>query len=229
VVAVAVAVKLYQLRMNSVVNEKNLIREKLKAEILHLKAQINPHFLFNTLNSIYAMARSKSEQTSQAIVQLSHILRYILYEAGSKTVLLADEMKIIQDYITLQKLRFGNRIQLNFHYQLHDERCMIAPLLLLPLVENAFKHSNDPEAKIDMEIRTTKEGLFVRSSNPVVEESVKTQAAQGGIGLANIRRQLELLYTRFKLEHTKINGIFTLNLYVDLDSYANPEMFDTRR
>lgn len=228
IVGIASAIKLYKLRMQAKEKESELVKEKLKTEILHLKSQINPHFLFNTLNSLYALALTQSNLTADALMRLSKILRYILYEADSKTGLITNEIKILEDYIALQQLRFSGRIQIIFTTETDNEHQTIAPLLLLPLIENAYKHSNDINAIINFKLNVKNNNLNVTVTNPVIEESIKHEA-YSGIGLKNIERQLELLYTNYSLNHKVENKQFVLNLFIDLTSYANIELSDNRR
>lgn len=228
IVGIAATIKLYKLRMQAIRNEKILEQEKLVAEITHLKSQINPHFLFNSLNSIYSLALTKSEFSADAIMKLANILRYMLYETEAKTVPLNQELKLLEDYISLQKLRFGNRITVRFVCNNPSPQEHIAPLLLLPLLENAFKHSNDLAADIDFVLTLTQHQLQVSIKNPIVVGSVQHDK-QGGIGLKNIERQLELLYHKHHIEYTKQNGIFILTLSIDLNSYAGNDLFNIRR
>ena len=114
--------------------------EKQEAELNYLKSQTNPHFLFNTLNNIYSLARDKNDRAPEAILRLSKMLRYMLYEAGGAYVAIEQELKIIADYIELEKLRYDESLHVNFNYNVEDKKQALPPLLLVPLVENAFKH-----------------------------------------------------------------------------------------
>lgn len=225
IVGIAAAIKLYRMRIKSIKDEKKLMQEKLNAEMLHLKSQINPHFLFNSLNSIYALAYSKSDLTADALMKLSKILRYVIYDAGSKTNSVADELKIIDDYVHLQQLRFAGRIKLNFVTEVDNTEEQVASLILLPLIENAYKHSNGLETTIDFNLKIKQGILNLVLSNPVVEESVK-QNKKEGVGLKNIKRQLELLYKNYNLDYITLNENFVLTLMIDLRSNATAELFD---
>jgi two-component system, LytTR family, sensor kinase len=152
---IAAAIKLFRSRLAAIEKEKNLTQEKAKAEILHLKAQTNPHFLFNTLNSIFALARNQSQKTPEAIIKLSKILRYMLYETKENASTLAAEWSLINDYISLQQLRFQQHIKIKKTILLENEQTKIAPLLLLPLVENAFKYCNGARNKSDSRKKST--------------------------------------------------------------------------
>jgi sensor histidine kinase YesM len=228
IVAIAIVIKLFKLRLNAIQKEKKLVKEKLEAEMQHLRSQTNPHFLFNTLNSIFSLSRSKSEQTPDAVMKLSKILRYMLYETSYPTKTLKEELSVIGDYVELQQLRFGDRIRFELKKDLDDENSSIAPLLLLPLIENAYKHSNQADAVIETNIHLLRSKLQMIIKNPVAGISVPGEA-QEGIGLGNIRRQLELLYNYFTLAHEEKDGIFIVTLVIDLSSYAKTELFDTGR
>lgn len=223
VTGVAVCIKLYKLRVESVNNEKNLIAERSRAEVLHLKSQTNPHFLFNTLNSIYSLSRTRSEATPDSIMRLSKILRYTLYDSGKKTISIGEELKMIRDYIELQQLRFGKRIEMDLKASIDSEFVQITPLLLLPLVENAYKHCDEQEAVILFDLHLADHKLHLKTSNPVSE---KVQSSNG-TGLNNLKRQLELLYKEFSFEYVVKDGCFRLELMINLNSYAGDELFDT--
>lgn len=222
IVGAAVCIKLYKLRVQSIKNENILISERSRAEIMHLKSQTNPHFLFNTLNSIYSLARSKAEQTPDAIMRLSKILRYTIYDSDKKTIPIIEELKIIKDYIELQQLRFGKRIEIKTEIQLDSELSQITPLLLLPIIENAYKHCDENNAVILFHLNVVKNNLNLRTSNPVSKMAITTT----GTGLQNLRRQLELLYKEFTLEYTIKEGLFVLELTINLNTYAGNELFD---
>jgi sensor histidine kinase YesM len=228
ITAIAIAIKLFRMRVRAIEKEKKLVKEKLEAEMQHLRSQTNPHFLFNTLNSIFSLSRSKSEQTSDAVLKLSKILRYMLYETSHATKTIQDELNVVNDYVQLQELRFGDRIRLEIKKDIDDVNEPIAPLLLLPLIENAYKHSNQAEALIRVELKLERSQLRLQVENPVAGISVPDDSQQG-IGIGNIRRQLELLYRDFNFTHVEKNGIFIVTLEIDLSSYAKTELFDTGR
>jgi two-component system, LytTR family, sensor kinase len=232
VVGIASAIKLFRLRIKAMRNEKMLVQEKLQSEMLHLKSQINPHFLFNTLNSIYSLSRSQSVHTADSVMRLSNILRYMLYETGKKTSSIKDELKIIDDYIELQQLRFGDKLKVNIHKEIDQSSAQVAPLLILPLIENAFKHGigNTEEDIIHIHIRVKDHQLMVEIRNALVERPTGIgYEKEHGIGLQNIRRQLQLLYKSYTFEHKENKGNFMVNLTIDLSSYAGFELFDSRR
>lgn len=224
ITGVAVCIKLYKLRLLSIRKEKSLILERSRAEVTHLKSQTNPHFLFNTLNSIYSLSRSKSEQTPDTIMRLSNILRFTLYDSDKKTISIGDELKIIRDYIELQQLRFGKRIDLKLSTVIDSEFTQIAPLLLLPLIENAYKHCSENNAIIYFDLQLKDSVLVLKTSNTVSGDLINPS----GSGLQNLKRQLELLYKQYTLNYYIKDTSFELELTINLNTYAGNELFDTR-
>lgn len=170
-------------------------RQKLSAELSYLKAQVNPHFLFNTLNSIYSLAIEKSDNTATAIVKLSGMMRYITTEASKDYVSLEKEIEYIGDYIDLQSLRFGNDTRVDFSVNGNSTGKKIAPLLLISFIENAFKYGINAEQdsmiviKIDIAIVE----LTLKVFNKKVRQSIDP-ANTTGLGITNTRERLELLY-----------------------------------
>jgi sensor histidine kinase YesM len=231
VIGIAATIKLFRLRMSAIKKENALVQEKLQSEILHLRSQINPHFLFNTLNSIYSLARIQSPDTSDAVMRLSKMLRFMLYEANKKTIAIEDEIRMIQDYISLQQLRFGKKTEVNLLTDIDDYTGQITPLLMLPLIENAFKHGMGSTGKasvILIHISLKEKKLSLTVENPCTPPSVKQEQDQG-IGLSNIQRQLELLYRKYDFTFGAEGKNFVVKLDINLTSYAGFELFDSRR
>jgi len=224
VTGIAVALKLFTIRMQAEHREKMLIQEKLTAELNHLKSQINPHFLFNALNTIYALSRKQSERAPAAILQLSAILRYMLYETTEPRKPISAELRVLENYIALQRLRYGNDHNITYVAETDDPDVLILPLLTFPLVENAFKHSDsDALINILLEVKNGELRLFVANS---VADFTLPDDIKEGIGLGNVRRQLSLLYKNYDLHCTREKDRFIISLYVDLKSYAGTELFD---
>jgi len=198
-------------------NEKrNLENANLYAEVNFLKSQINPHFLFNTLNSIYSQAHARSENTEFSILKLSELLRYSLYDSGADKVPLADDIQYINNYIDLQRLRLSPKVKLNYKVGGYPDGKFIAPLLLISFIENAFKHgiSYTQASVITIDIKIFEETLTLTVSNPIVE---KDSFAPGGLGLKNVTRRLELLYPhQYKLLFHHSGDQYTVNLKVPL-------------
>ncbi|AHM59445.1 two-component system sensor histidine kinase [Flammeovirgaceae bacterium 311] len=168
-----------------------------EAELQLLRGQIHPHFLFNTLNNLYGLALEKSEYMPDAILRLSGLLDALLYRSHDQQVPLATELRLIEDYVSLEKLRFEERLKLEWNIQGAPEAYGIAPFLLFPFLENAFKHGfseNTAQLELLVEARLEQEQLFFRVVNSV-DPAASTKAVQaGGIGLKNVKRRLELQY-----------------------------------
>jgi two-component system, LytTR family, sensor kinase len=217
---VAITLKLLRIQLTAREREKNLIKEKLEAELKFLRHQTNPHFLFNTLNNIYALARKRSEHTAEVVLRLSKLLRFILYESKSDLITVADELKILDDYIELEKMRY-ERLTIHFQRDIDESTQKIAPLLLLPFVENAFKHGAS-ESRFDSFIRIqvqVQQGRLTFN----IENTKENQASdeiRDNIGLRNVRRQLELMYRDYDLQLNNESHIFSVRLYINLTSYA---------
>jgi len=175
--------------------KKAIENEKLTAELNFLKAQINPHFLFNTLNNLYYLAYTKSENTTEVIAKLSQMMRYMIYESNHEKVLLSKEIEYMQSYISLERLRLNNQIPIHFNIEGNPENIWIAPLIFVTFLENAFKHgvnNSDPKAWVNLSIHITgKECIYtVENSKPAMPQGNE----KSGIGLQNVQRRLELSY-----------------------------------
>ena len=183
------------LRMNS--RWRQTEREKMAAELSYLKAQINPHFLFNTLNSIYSLAIMKSGETPTAIVKLSGMMRYVLSEAATDFVSLEKEIIYIKNYIDLQKIRFGESISLDFVINGDVTAKRIAPLLLIPFIENAFKHGVNAEedSVIKIKIEVNENEVFLSVFNKKVTVYI-SEENRSGLGVENTQNRLEQLYPK---------------------------------
>lgn len=197
---------------------KDKIQHELKlqnrqAELDYLKSQINPHFLFNNLSNIYSLIYSKSDNALPAVDKLSKLLRYMLYEKKEK-VPLVEEVIYLESFIDLQKLRYDYELMLDINLFCRDNKIEIAPLLLIPLVENAFKHGvfKDSNNPLIIDLQTTdNEVLFTVKNKTGHHEKDKTS----GIGLVNLRRRLELLYAnKHKLEITDSGNNFKVQLKI---------------
>jgi hypothetical protein len=201
--------------------------EKLHAELAYLKTQINPHFLFNTLNSIYAMALGKSEQTAGAILRLAAMMRYVLTDTGKEKVSLKQEIAYLIDYIELQKTRFEGTLHIDLNVNGDPGDKQLVPLLLIPFVENAFKYGVNPEEPstitIRIDIRDHELLLLVANkkvagqpsdrSRPSDLGAYPTASEPGGLGIKNTRERLQLLYPgQHTLEIKDDNKDFTVSL-----------------
>lgn len=168
----------------------------LQAELSALKAQLHPHFLFNALNNLYALSLNNAPKTPEVILGLSNILRYVIYECAVDFVSLARDVEILKDYIQLEQLRYEERLDLNLDIDRDLQHWQIAPLLLLPLVENAFKHGVSETVDrpwINIELRVLNGILHVKISNSKPDDTADTNQ-QGKIGLSNVQNRLSMLY-----------------------------------
>jgi two-component system, LytTR family, sensor kinase len=196
--------------------------EKQEAELNFLKSQTNPHFLFNTLNNIYSLARDKSDLAPESILRLSKILRYMLYETAGEFIAIEQELKIMDDYLALEKLRYDETLRINFNYDIEDMRQALPPLLLIPLVENAFKHGvsetrGEPFVNIHLSVRQRNLKLIVKNSCDNSGEDFKIKEK---IGLSNLKRQLELLFKEYELIIQPTENEFIAILKINLASYG---------
>lgn len=194
-VTIPLAPKLTKSLMESSVRMVQLERDNLSMELNFLKSQISPHFLFNILNSLYRMAEIKSPKTPDTILELANLMRYVLYEAKDSKIMLVKEIDFINSYINLAKLRYGDKVTILGDIQIPEEPYKIFPLILIPFIENAFKHG--PERSLDnayVEI-----ALSIREDRLIMEvaNSVKVglqQSPYGGVGMTNVKRRLNLYY-----------------------------------
>jgi two-component system, LytTR family, sensor histidine kinase AlgZ len=180
--------------------------EKLTAELNFLKAQINPHFLFNTLNNLYYLAYSKSENTTEVISKLSQVMRYMIYDANYERVLLDKEIEYMQNYISLERLRLNNQIPISFTINGNTSGVEVAPLILITFLENAFKHgvtNTNASAWVNINIDVKGDVLHYTVENSKGKNAMEDNGGKSGIGLSNLKRRLELMYPdrhRLKVE-----------------------------
>ncbi|MBK5286245.1 MAG: histidine kinase, partial [Bacteroidia bacterium] len=197
-----------------------LQKDNLQLELNALKAQVNPHFLFNTLNNIYSLALRKSEKTPEMILKLSDMMRYLLYECNVAQVPLQKEINFINNYIELEKIRHDKNVKIDFSLTGNLDDSEIAPLLLIPFVENSFKHGvNALVGKgwvdIRLNIMNKKLSLVVVNSKP---ENNNGTGKEKGIGLENVKKRLELLYPgKYTLSIEPQEEKFLVNLSVDIN------------
>lgn len=199
-----------------------LTRENAVAELQLLKAQVHPHFLFNTLNNIYSFTLSKSSSAGDLIEKLSAILQYMILEGEKAIVPLDKEIQMLLDYISLEEVRYGDRLDITTNVYGEMENKFIAPLLMIPFVENAFKHGsskllNNP--KVRLSIRVEHDNLFFELMNnkPLDTEQSSKPNGKGGIGLKNARKRLELLYPgqhQLKIESTESTFFVKLKITI---------------
>ncbi len=172
--------------------------QRTASELAFLKSQMNPHFLFNTLNNIYSLAATGSDQVETAVLKLSQLMRYMLYESNVDKIALSKEVSYLQNYVDLQRMRISAKKNIDIHFEVHGqtERIQIEPLLLLPFVENAFKHglSYTQKARIDIYLEAKPGEIYFQVSNYKSDKPTEIAPAASGIGLKNVKRRLELAY-----------------------------------
>ncbi|PTN09353.1 sensor histidine kinase [Mangrovibacterium marinum] len=207
---------------------KEIENKKLVAELSYLKAQINPHFFFNTLNSIYALARQKSDKTPDVILLLSGLMRYVIYEASAPRVYLKKEVEHIRNFIELQQMRLSQIVRIDYQVNGNPKGILIEPLIFTVLVENAFKHGIDYTRKntirVHLDIKANELHFLV--SNPLVmrRQTKISKFEDAGIGLDNVKKRLDLLYPgRHSLAVIERDSIYTVELKLTLER-ANHEM-----
>ncbi|MCA6074676.1 sensor histidine kinase [Fulvivirga sedimenti] len=197
---------------------KELEQLQVRTELSYLKAQINPHFFFNTLNNIYALTSIDVEASRTAILKLSAMMRYVIYDGDSQHATVSDEINFIENYIELMKLRLSKKVTLKFTKPSGTYDQPIAPMLLLPFVENAFKHgiSSTVASEVIITIQLTGNVLDLYVENPIFPKSGE-QHEEHGIGIANTRRRLELLYpSRYNFEIDDKDNTFKVSLQIEL-------------
>lgn len=197
--------------------EKELRQRQMESELSYLKQQINPHFLFNALNSIYSLVISNSNDAGDAVLKLSAILRYMLYDTDKPAVSLRNEIDMILDYLALQKLKSTGVTKVSFVSCGDVEHKNIPPLVLIPFIENAFKHGSDNvhESFIDISIDVKDNQLLFDIKNNVV--CTQKNSSDGGIGIANIKRRLEIMYPDNYLLTTKQqDNIYCVSLRIPI-------------
>jgi len=216
VICTAIAIKVTKTKNELQQKAGELLSEKRRAELSFLKAQMHPHFLFNTLNTLYLEAINTDTRSEQIVLRLSNLMRFILEECNKPLIPLTKEIQVIHDYIELEKIRHGSRLQIDFKNDVKDTSVLISPLLLLPFVENSFKHTlSQQPGKIPIGIRISSDGGFISLH---VENNIATKSVdiinRDGMGIRNVRKQLELLYNQdYKLD-ISMNGKYVVNLQV---------------
>ena len=193
--------------------------ENLKTELSLLRSQASPHFMFNVLNNMVALARKKSDLLEPSLLKFSSLMRYMLYEADEDKVSLEKEIEYLQSYIDLQQQRFGKNVQINVSLEKVDENYEIEPMLLIPFVENAFKHGTGmiEEAQIMIQLKAEKNKLYFTVQNKYDPSSIEIKDKTSGIGLTNVKRRLNLLYgNKQHLHITQNDNWFTVTLQLNL-------------
>jgi two-component system LytT family sensor kinase len=196
----------------------NLEKEQLAMELKFLRSQVNPHFLFNVLNNLVSMARHQSEQLEPSLIKLSGLMRYMLFDSGERKISLRAEVEYLRSYIDLQELRFGEDVEIETNMGPLDATHTLEPMLLIPFVENAFKHGITSTEKpvIRVDLKADDGTLHFRVTNRV-EKDRQSKDGGSGIGLANVRARLNLLYPgKHRLKVGDTDGVFVVDLTIKL-------------
>ncbi len=228
VIIMAVAIKLVRnaffiQNKNKELDKKRFKTEiKLKeAELKLLKAQIHPHFLFNTLNNLYGLTLEKSDEAPDLVLRLSEILDYILYRCDEKRVQLLEEIKNLKNYIEIEKIRYSDKLKLDLNFPTNTHKLKIAPLIVLPFVENAFKHgvSKFPGiAFVKIKMDVVEKNLIFNVENSKYKYATTSDNYSKGIGLINVRKRLDLMYPeKYKLNIEELDETFSVNLTIELE------------
>lgn len=219
----AIVIKMIKNWYNKQMENERLIRENVSAELQLLKAQVHPHFLFNTLNNIYSFTLDKSPRSTVLIKKLSGTLHYMINDCEAALVPLGKEIEMIKDYMELEKVRYGKRLQMKMEIKGQMENKMIAPLLLIPFIENSFKHGTSQVLEqpwIRLFINVNKGSLLFQLSNSKPSSPVK-RPAKSGIGLNNVSKRLELLYPkRFKLNVESNEKVFAITMQIPIEEIS---------
>ena len=199
---------------------REIERQQVSTELAFLIAQIHPHFFFNTLNNLYSLTLQRSELAPEVVLKLSAMMSYMLYESSAPEVPLEKEIANLEDYIALEKLRFGDRLSLSFEKEgLGARRVQIPPLILLAFVENSFKHGMEKlpgQGHIRISLQVQPQELIFRVDNPIVPEEARS-GKNNGIGFQNVTRRLDLLYgTRYRLDHSANGNTYHVTLKIPL-------------
>jgi sensor histidine kinase YesM len=218
---VFIAIKIFITHYERLEDREKLLREKADAEFQLLKAQVHPHFLFNTLNNIYSFALNKSPRAGELLSELSGLMRYMVYECETDLIPLDRELKMLKDYISLEKVRYGDRLTIQVEITGDCSNKKIAPLLMIPFVENCFKHGTSQMLErpwVKMQIIVQAGMLDFQLSNSKPDSGINPNG-KNGIGLKNIRKRLELLYhTQYDLHIESTSDTFSVHMCVPLET-----------
>lgn len=221
VVGIVTSIRLFKFWFKNQRATQNLREEKLEAELKFLKSQIHPHFLFNTLNNLYALTLDKSDQAPEVVIKLSNLLDYMLYEANDPKVSLEKEISLIQNFLDLETIRYGDSLKVSFDLSGDPTGYYIAPMLLLPFVENSFKHglskqTSKPWIHIRMDLERGLLHFNVKNSQ-ARQNGDRKESYTEGIGLSNVHRRLDLIYLKnYSLTIKNEADYFAIDLYINL-------------
>lgn len=220
IASLVLGIKFFQNYLHEQQRNQTLAQQKVEAELQYLKNQTQPHFLFNTLNNIYGMMLSNDKNAPDYMVKLSELLSYMLYDCNSKTIALSKEIEMLDSFIGLERLRYQRKLTFNYTKTNLSSYLKIAPLLLIPIVENAFKHGpakEEGESFIDIQVETQNKILYFSVENSY-HAQVSNPNIQSGIGLENIKKRLEILYPDKHTFTIKRETTFMVSLMIELSN-----------
>jgi len=203
---------------------QQLLKENIAAQLQILRAQVHPHFLFNTLNNIFSQTQNESPKGSRMIMGLSDMLRYILYEGQKPLVPLKQELSMLNEYINLEKIRYGNKLDIHVLMPGKVDDIYIAPLLLLPFVENCFQHGTsnmlqNPWVNLTAEMKNTTLAMKLMNGKATVSDN---EQGNSGIGISNVKQRLDLLYKdKYDLQIREDDEVFIVDLWIELIKVAD--------
>ncbi|GAB5527897.1 MAG: histidine kinase [Roseivirga sp.] len=204
---------------------QQLAREKVETELKYLRNQVNPHFFFNTLNNLYGLAQEKSDKTPEVVLRLSELMSYMLYETNKPLIQLGREIDYIRNYISLEEQRYEDRFNCNLSIKGEVNKVKVPPVLMLPFVENAFKHGINKESEgawMNIDLRVEGEKLYFVVENSLAAQE-KSDAEKGGLGIKNVERRLELLYPDgHTLKYGPASDKYRIELMIDLTKLSQP-------
>lgn len=213
---------LVRVAQNIIINtfkKEQFKKQVISSELIYLKSQINPHFLFNTLNNIYTLVYTQAPTAPEAVMKLSSLMRYMIYESNSATVPLSTEIKYLHDFIGLQQLRYESADIVDFQVEGNIENCEIAPLLFIHLLENTYKHSPAKleTGAIKVKVVVSENQVVFSFQNPVVNKKDNLPEEPGGIGMANVQKRLQLLYPdKHNLDISKNDEVYKVELKINI-------------
>ena len=207
-------------RIRAEMELKELEAKQSQAELNLLKSQVNPHFLFNSLNSIYSLILSNSDISAEAVIKLSDLMRYLLESSQKRKVLVKNEFEFLQNYIDLEKIRLGKKAQVNSNFKGKLSGKIISPLLLIPFIENCFKHgisANSKENEIDISVELIENTILLHTRNNIATQRINPSITKSGTGIENVKKRLELLYPgNHKLEINNDESKFIVDLSIQI-------------
>jgi two-component system, LytTR family, sensor kinase len=202
-VDIAFAIKIVKKWFEQQTEKHKMEKQNLKKELHLLKAQLQPHFLFNTMNNLYSLSVAESAKTSEGLAQMAALLQSVLYECNESEIALENEIKLIENYVELERLRYGSDLNLKFIITGPVEKWKIAPMLLFTFVENCFKHGGrrkNGKFEIEVNLLVSNESLIFQTENSLPAQKKPEETNSGGVGVRNAKKRLEILYkNRYRL------------------------------